>query len=129
MLATICDDPCNVLNMQPITPNLERWDYSDIPSGGHKKIKGPAHMVEGGHHLRKAPTSTKLLCGESPQLACCQQAFSMTNSHGRGVLLYHWPSLRRILQASMLSRLRTTNSQGNGSFHLTDFSVWRTCYR
>ena len=28
---------------------------SDTPGGGHKKIKGPAHMVEGGHHLRKAP--------------------------------------------------------------------------
>ena len=31
-------------------------DYSDIPGGGHKKIKGPAHMVEGGNHLRKDPT-------------------------------------------------------------------------
>ena len=27
-----------------------------IKGGGHKKIKGPAHMVEGGHHLRKAPS-------------------------------------------------------------------------
>ena len=25
------------------------------PGGGHKKIKGPTHMVEVGHHLRKAP--------------------------------------------------------------------------
>ena len=47
MLATICDGTWNVLNMQHITPNSKRWDYSDIPSGGHKKIKGPAHMVEG----------------------------------------------------------------------------------
>ena len=31
------------------------WDYSDIPSGGTEKIKGPAHMVEGDHHLRKDP--------------------------------------------------------------------------
>ena len=37
------------------SPNSKRWDYSDTPGGGHKKIKGPAHMVEGGHHLRKAP--------------------------------------------------------------------------
>ena len=49
MLATIHDDTWNVLNMQHITPNSRRWDYSDIHGGGHKKIK------EGGHHLRKAP--------------------------------------------------------------------------
>ena len=40
MLATIRDDTWNVLNMQQITPNSKRWDYSDIPGGGHKKIKG-----------------------------------------------------------------------------------------
>ena len=39
----------NVLSMQHIIPNLKRWDYSDTPSGGHKKINGPAHMAEGGH--------------------------------------------------------------------------------
>ena len=44
-----------VLNMQHITPNSKRWDHSDIPSGGHKKIKEPAHMVEGSQHLRKKP--------------------------------------------------------------------------
>ena len=55
MLATIRDDTWNVLNIQDITPNSKRWDYSDTPGGGHKKIKGPTHMVEGGHHLRKAP--------------------------------------------------------------------------
>ena len=55
MLATIRDDTWNVLNMQHITPNSKRWDYSDIPGGGHKQIKGRAHMVEGGHHLRKSP--------------------------------------------------------------------------
>ena len=55
MLATIHDDTWNVLNMQHITPNSKRRDYSYTPGGGHKKIKGPAHMVEGGHHLRKAP--------------------------------------------------------------------------
>ena len=36
---------------------FEKWDYSDIPGSGHKKIKGLAHMVEGGHHLRTAPNT------------------------------------------------------------------------
>ena len=36
--------------------NSKKWDYLDITSGGHKKIKRPAHMAEVGHHLRKAPT-------------------------------------------------------------------------
>ena len=53
MLATISDDTGNVLNMQHITPNSKRRDYSDIPGGSHFQIKGPAHMVEGGHHPRK----------------------------------------------------------------------------
>ena len=35
-MATIRDDKWNMLNMQHITPNSERWDYLDIPSGGHK---------------------------------------------------------------------------------------------
>ena len=39
MLAIIRDDTWNVLNIQHITPNAKRWDYPDIPSGGHKKIK------------------------------------------------------------------------------------------
>ena len=30
----LCDNTWNVLNMQHITPNLKRWDYSGIPSGG-----------------------------------------------------------------------------------------------
>ena len=55
MLATIRDDTWNVLNIQHITPNLKRWDYSDILGGSHKKIEGPVYMLEGGHHLRKAP--------------------------------------------------------------------------
>ena len=48
-------DTWNGLNMQHITPNSKRWDHSAIPFSGHKKIKGPAQMAEGGHHLRKAP--------------------------------------------------------------------------
>ena len=60
MLVTIRDDTWYVLNMH-ITPYSKRWDYSDISGGGHKDIKGPAHMVEGGHHLRKAPNPNSLL--------------------------------------------------------------------
>ena len=54
-LATIRDDTWNVLNLQHITPNSKRWDYSDIPSGSHGQIQGPAHMVEGSHHPRNRP--------------------------------------------------------------------------
>ena len=59
MLATIHDDTWNALSEQHIIPNSKRWDYSDILSGGHKQIKGPAHMAEGGHHLEKPPTPTQ----------------------------------------------------------------------
>ena len=54
MLAIIRDDTWNVLNMH-IIPTSKRWDYSDILSGGHKSIEGLTHIVEGGHHIRKAP--------------------------------------------------------------------------
>ena len=64
MLATVSDDIWNVLNMQYITLNSKRWDYSDLSGGGHKKIKGPTHMVEGGHHLRKAPNPHPLMYAE-----------------------------------------------------------------
>ena len=40
--------------MQHITPNSNRWGYLGIP-GGTEKIKGPTHMVEGDHPLRKDP--------------------------------------------------------------------------
>ena len=55
MLATISDDTWNMLNMQHIIQNSKRWDHSDIPGGGHKKIKGHTHVVGGGHHHRKDP--------------------------------------------------------------------------
>ena len=55
MLATIHDDTWNMLNMQHIIQNSKRWDYSGIPGGDHIKIKRPAYMVEGGHHLRIVP--------------------------------------------------------------------------
>ena len=41
MLATIRDDTWNVHNIQYIIPNSKRWDYSDIPGGGHIQIKDP----------------------------------------------------------------------------------------
>ena len=59
MLATIRDDTLNVINMQHITPNLKRWDYSNIPGGGTwNDYKGSPYMVEVGHHLEKDPTPT-----------------------------------------------------------------------
>ena len=71
MLATVRDDTWNVFSMQHTTPNLKRWDYSDIPDGGNKNIKGSAHMAEGGHHLRKAPNphpwQDSDLCKNSPE--------------------------------------------------------------
>ena len=36
MLATIRDDAWNVCNMQHIIPNSKKWDYLDIPGGGHE---------------------------------------------------------------------------------------------
>ena len=55
MLATIHDNTWNVLIMQYITPNSKRAYYSDILGGGTWKIKGPNHMVEGGHHQEISP--------------------------------------------------------------------------
>ena len=58
MLATIHDDTWNVLNMQDITPNSERCDYSDITGGGHKKIKDPPTWLKVATTLEKPPTPT-----------------------------------------------------------------------
>ena len=54
MLATIRDDTWNMLNMQHITPNSKRWDYSDIPGGCHKKIT----WLNVATTLEKSPTPT-----------------------------------------------------------------------
>ena len=40
MLGTMRDDTWNMLNMQHITPNSKKQDYSDISGGGHKKTNG-----------------------------------------------------------------------------------------
>ena len=55
MLATIRVDTWNVLNMHYITPNKKDGIIETSP-GGHKEIKGPDYLVEGGHHLRRAPS-------------------------------------------------------------------------
>ena len=56
VLATICNNKWNLLNMQHITPNLKRWDYSDILNGGHEKNKGTAHILKLATTLEKKPT-------------------------------------------------------------------------
>ena len=55
MLATIHDDTWSVLNMQHIIPNSKDGVIQTSPVVAIDRLKGPAHMVEGGHHLRKAP--------------------------------------------------------------------------
>ena len=65
MLVRIRDDTWNVLNIQHITQNLKRWDYSDTPGGGHKKIKGSAHIDEGGHHPKKGPQPHPLVLNKN----------------------------------------------------------------
>ena len=56
MLTTIRDDTWNVLNMQHITPNSKRWDYSDIPGGGHNTLKDPPTWLKVATTLEKSPT-------------------------------------------------------------------------
>ena len=52
MLATIRDGTWNVPNMQPEIRKDGIIQTSPVVT---IKIKGPTHMVESGHHLRKAP--------------------------------------------------------------------------
>ena len=61
MLATIRDDTWNMLNMQRITPNSKRWDYSDIPGGGTENIKNPPTRLKVTTTLEKTPTPTYVL--------------------------------------------------------------------
>ena len=53
MLAAIRDDKQNVLNIQHITPNSKRWDYSDI-----KRLKDPPTRLKVATTLEKPPTPT-----------------------------------------------------------------------
>ena len=55
MLATIRDDTWNVRNMQHIIPNSKRNGIIQTSPVVAIYIQGLAHIVEGGHHLRKAP--------------------------------------------------------------------------
>ena len=52
MSTIVCDDTCNVLNMQQITPQSNRGNSSDITSGGNEMIKEPTNMAVWGRHLR-----------------------------------------------------------------------------
>ena len=36
-------------------PKFEKMGLFNIPGGGQNRLKDPPHMVEDGHHLRKAP--------------------------------------------------------------------------
>ena len=45
----------NVLNMQYITPNSKRWDYSNIPGGGQKRIKDPSTWLKVATTFEKPP--------------------------------------------------------------------------
>ena len=68
MLATICDDTWNVLNMKHVTHNSKRWDCSDTLGGSNKNITGPDCMVEGGHHLKKSPQPHPQVIVEQPYM-------------------------------------------------------------
>ena len=62
MLVTIRDDTWNALNAQHITLKSERWDYSDIPSGGHKRLKDPPTWLKLATTLKiPPPPSTPIL--------------------------------------------------------------------
>ena len=50
-----CDDTWNMLNMQYLTPYLKRWDYSDIPGGGTKRLKDPPTWLKVTTTLKKDP--------------------------------------------------------------------------
>ena len=79
MLATIGDDTWYALNMQHIIPNSKRRNYSDIPGSGHKYIKGPTHMAEGGHHPREAHSPHSL--ESTKYLALRVELWSMYSYH------------------------------------------------
>ena len=60
MLAKIRDDSWNVLNIQHITPNSKRWDYSDTPVVAIKRLKDPPTWMKVATTLEKSqPTPTQ----------------------------------------------------------------------
>ena len=58
MLDTIRDDTWNALNMQHVTPNSKRWDYSDIPGGGHKRLNDLPIWQKVATSFEKPPVPT-----------------------------------------------------------------------
>ena len=83
--------------MQHITPNLKRWDYSDIPGGNTwEKIKGHAHMVEGDHHLRNWTPNL------GPVLLLRHDAVVIILGNGSAAFLWklhcHWLKCLRLCQ-------------------------------
>ena len=98
MLATIRDVTWNVLSMQHITLNSKRWNYSDTPGGGHKKIKRPALEVEGGHHLRKAPNPHPRRYHEWRKSRQCPITVSVfKSSHAKTLYFFFWKSIFKYL--------------------------------
>ena len=55
MLSAMRDDTCNVLNVQHISPNSKRRDYSNIPGGGPKRLKNPPTLLKVATTLEKPP--------------------------------------------------------------------------
>ena len=58
MLTKIRDNTWNVLNMQHITPNSKRWDYSDTPVVAIKRLKDPPTWLMVTTILEKSLTPT-----------------------------------------------------------------------
>ena len=56
--ATIRYDTWYVLNMQHITLNSKTLDYSDIPGGGHKRLKAPPVWLMMATTLEKPPSTS-----------------------------------------------------------------------
>ena len=65
MSAPIHDDTRNMLNMQHITQIQKDGIIQTSPVAAIKRLKWHAHIVEGGHHLRKAPNPNPFVYNES----------------------------------------------------------------
>ena len=60
MLAIICGDTWNMLNMQHKTPNSKRWGFSDIPSVAIKRLKDLPTWLKVATTLEKPATPTHI---------------------------------------------------------------------